>query len=131
MKKIVLALIAACMTSGPAYGFEENVPTNISPLDYACRTLEIDCTGIKMPIVVYTDIMGAMGLHGAYMPGDNMVFIDPDAPAHTLVHEVTHYMLYESGFRMGRCTSEEAARRVHHSWEGTPYSDLWRGRYGC
>lgn len=118
-------LLAACLLVS---GATAEPPT---PLEFACDYLDIDCRGIDMPTVVYTDLMGAMGLNGAYFPGEAVVFIDNDAPAHTVVHEVTHYVLYEAAQFVGMCVSEEAARRVHHAWEGTEYNDKWRAQYGC
>lgn len=125
MKNILLGLIG-CLSIGGAVSAEP--PT---PLEFACAYIEADCEGITMPLVIYTRIMGEVGLYGAYYPGEHAVYIDPDAPGHTVVHEVTHYVLYEAGMRFSRCTSEEAARRVHHAWNGTDYDDKWRDRYGC
>jgi hypothetical protein len=97
-----------------------------------CDILEVDCTDMAPPTVVVTSLMGALGLYGAYYPGEHMIFVDPYAPEKTEVHEMTHYLLYELGlFRDNRCMSEEVARRVHHKWEGTTYDDTWRSQYRC
>ena len=123
MRALFLAI--CLLVSGAA---QTEPPT---PLEFACDYLSIDCTDISPPTIIYTDLMGAMGLYGAYFPGEDFVFVDTTAPGHTVVHEVTHYMLYEAGFRISNCVSEEAARRVHHAWDGTEYNDKWRVRYGC
>jgi hypothetical protein len=129
MKNVLLGLLLFVACPSVSAGQEEELPP--TPLQFACDFLEIDCEGITMPMIIYTDIMGELGYYGAYMPGEHIVFIDPQAPAATVVHEVTHYMLWAAGARVSRCTSEEAARRVHHAWEGTEYNEEWRQRYGC
>ena len=102
-----------------------------TPLEFTCAVLDLDCHDILMPSIVYTDLMGVMGLYGAYYPGDKWIFIDPQAPGHVVVHEVTHYVLYEVGLHVSRCLSEEAARRVHRAWESLPYTEDWRKQYNC
>lgn len=123
-------LLMALLLSGSVAGIKQDVPTNIAPMDYACTVLEVDCTEFKQPSIIYTNVMEALGLWGAYAYGEDFVLIDHDAPAATVVHEVTHYVLWNVGMR-DRCISEEAARRVHHKWEGTPYDDSWRNLYQC
>lgn len=131
MKRLLLSFLAICTLVGPANALNTKVPTNLHAKDYVCRTLELDCRGIPAPTIIYTGLMSALGLHGAYMPGDRFIFIDPSAPAHTVVHEMTHYILWETGVVEDRCLSEEVARRVHHVYEGTTYDDSWRKRYQC
>lgn len=122
---IGLALLLTTITSAE----ETMVP---SPLEFACEWLDLDCTGIEQPTVVYTNIMGDMGLYGAYFPGESIVVIDPHAPAHTVVHEVTHYVLHEAGFTdLDRCLSEEVARRVGDAWAKQAYTTGWKKKYGC
>lgn len=128
MKALLLSLILAIGVAAPAAA--EN-KYNHKEMEFACELLSLDCTGIDRPTVIVTNLMGALGLYGAYMPGEQWIFIDPQAPDHTYIHELTHYIIYEAGLRVGRCTGEEAARRVHHAWEGTEYNDDWRKRYGC
>ena len=123
MKALVLAALLAIGMSTPAQA------TN-SPMQFACDFLDIDCTGLRQPMIIYTDLMGINGLYGQYVYGEPWVFVDPDAPAHTVVHEIAHYVLWEVANIEG-CTSEEAARRVHHAWDGTEYNDNWRRRYNC
>jgi hypothetical protein len=125
MVRIGILLVAILLA------FNADAEKNQTPMEFACEQLDIDCTGIRPPDVIITELMGALGLYGAYMPGENRIYIDPDAPSHTLVHEVTHYVVYEAGFRFDRCFSEEVARIVHHRWNGTEYSDSWRKTYGC
>jgi len=128
----LLALAAPAVATAPSDVTHDTADKeNMAPLEFACAFLEVDCRGIERPSIIYTDLMGAMGLYGAYFHGENFVFVDFDAPAHTVVHEVTHYMLYEAGNVASRCVSEEAARRVHHAWSGTEYNDEWRKRYEC
>jgi len=123
-------VIAALCTIG--LGAAVAQPTQTSEMKFACDYLEIDCTGIERPSVIVTKLMGAFGVYGAYYGGEKTVFLDPDAPDHTYIHELTHYLLWEvSNGAVKGCASEEAARRVHHAWEGTEYDDSWRGRYGC
>jgi len=129
MRTILLLLICTMLGSSATYA-EKLSPRKLTPQAFACEYLEIDCTGIKPANVVYTGLMGYMGLYGMYIPEEDLILIDLEAPAHTLVHEVTHHVLWHAGLR-NRCLSEEAARRVHHEWEGTPYNDDWRVQYGC
>jgi len=104
---------------------------NRTAFDYVCTELSVNCEGINPPDIVITEIMGEFGLWGAYMPGENRLYIDPDAPPETMVHEMVHYILYEINAGFGKCFGEELARVVHHRWANTPYDDSWRQRYRC
>jgi len=127
MKNIMLALLVLVGLTGAVTPREPH-----AELVFACETLQIECKGISRPTVIVTDLMGAIGLYGAYMPGEHWIFIDPQAPDHTYIHELTHYILHEAGFRFrDGCTSEEAARIVAAAWMGVDYSDKWRKQYGC
>lgn len=119
---VLLLLVSASAYSAPP----------LTPLAFACAELKIDCKGIDPPTILVTPLMGEFGLWGAYWPGEKWVYVDPNAPGSTVVHEVTHYMLYEAGMRFSRCAAEEAARRVQHAWDGTDYEkDNWEVRYKC
>lgn len=132
MKKLLLGvLLLFCCTNLLADTERHRRENPKDLMGWACDYLSVNCKGLEPPQVIYTDIMGAMGLYGAYYPGEGVVWVDWDAPAHTVIHEITHYMLYEAGIPLSRCTSEEAARRVHHAWQGTKYNDKWRAGYGC
>jgi hypothetical protein len=126
----VLAIVAMIILLGLAS--TSGADTARDKWNDVCTILDVDCTDIAPPIVVTTNMMGAFRLHGAYFPGENYIFVDPDSPEHTIVHEMTHYLLYEMNlFRNDRCGSEYMARRVHHAWEGTEYDDTWRAQYRC
>ena len=132
MKVIATVVALAILASVTNTSAEASRP---SEWDETCAIMQIDCTGIQKPIVIYTNLMGVWGLYGAYYHGEPFLFIDPDAPPETYVHELTHYLLWNLGlFRGGKadsCSSEELARRVAAIWAGEEYNDKWRLRYGC
>jgi len=128
--RLITTMVALILLAIPAKGNSSNA--RLKAFDETCAIMRINCAGINKPIVIYTNLMGEFRLWGAYVHGEPFLFIDPDAPVDTYVHELTHYLLWEVGlFRKDRCMSEEMARRVAAIWMGEAYEDDWRRQYRC
>ena len=124
MKKLLLLALLL-----PSFATASTIYT---PFEYVCAALlSVDCREMSQPAIVYTRLMDSMQKHGAYVSGEHVLFISPNAPPETVVHEMAHYVLYEAGLDLDRCLSEETARRIHHMWLKDEYTEDWRLSYGC
>lgn len=138
MRKILLSVIAVMMALGA-----QAKPPNVDIVSdeqfrFVCRYVDVfygvECNDLKKPYVVTSKVVSS-SYYGFYFKGETIVYVfpnlSPKTRSSTIVHETTHYVLdwTKSGF--SRCESEEAARRVHHLWEGSKYNDRWRLNYRC
>lgn len=133
MRKLITLLSILLLSSCTAFT-NQKPPTEH---EFVCAALDLDCEelGIVPPIPVISAVVGS-GYYGFYYPGEPYVFITKNpGPKETisniLVHEGTHYVLYEAGIRTGRCASEREARRVTAEYKGEEYDSSWEAQYGC
>lgn len=103
-----------------------------TPLEVVCSIVAVDCTGWDEPIVVISHIVPSY-YQGMYYRGEPYIFISPNALNRdaTIVHETTHYVLDKLFPGIGKCDSEEYARRVTAIYVGEEYNEDWRKQYGC
>lgn len=99
---------------------------------YACEQVqnlypEADCRTIEPPLLILTTLVEELGAWGVYMRGEPFIFVTPDNPylIATIIHEMTHYILFTTGAETDRCRHEEVARFV------AGQSRPWRKQYGC
>lgn len=105
-----------------------------SDLEEICFELELDCSEIPEPIVVISNIVPT-GYYGLYLRGEPYVFISSRASLEqirkTIYHETVHYVQVNAEPTIGRCESEEAARKLTAKKFGYDYDEEWRERYRC
>ena len=129
MVRVVAAVILTILSFGAS---ARDVVTMQAEYDFACKTLPVDCSDIPMPSIIYTKLLHDMGLWGAYVYGEDRVFLRPDAPEETYLHETVHYLLWQEGHtELTRCQTESAARRVTALYLHIPYTKDWYKVYGC
>lgn len=153
MKKYLLAVVGAVSVSNcqtlaeyESWKYEPTIKaacywTNLLGPNYG-----IPCAEVEEPTVVVTSVVWRFlgdGTLGFYAPGEGgVVYLSDKLPwqgtkkLYTLeavrVHESVHYLLDKYTNRMiGRCESEEMARRVTAAWEGEAYDPEWEVRYNC
>jgi hypothetical protein len=131
---ILILVLSALSNSAVADQADEGRQILDKSWAYTCSQLELinetlTCDGLEPPIVVVTRILSPMSLYGVYIPGERYVFVNPDSPdpLATLIHEMTHYVLYYNGIDYSQmCLSEEIARFV-----AGQTGNEWRKQYGC
>jgi hypothetical protein len=134
MRKLITIL--CCLLLSSCATFLNTTPKEQTDFEYVCAAVEVDCKelGIVAPIAVISAVVGS-GYYGFYYPGEPYVFITKFPGNETtqtiIVHETTHYVLYEAGIRKGRCHSERVARRVTAEFKGLEYDPTWETQYGC
>lgn len=109
-----------------------------SQYERACVALEMDCSLIPPPQIVTTQLVFTASWgqwSGVYYKGEDVIFISPfllpSRRAPTIFHETVHYLLYKNGQRIGRCQSEETARKLTALEFNTDYNEEWKDWYGC
>jgi hypothetical protein len=109
-------------------------PTPASDFEEICQTLDIDCSGFPPPIVVVTQLVPG-GYYGLYIRGEPYIFISSefslDQIQKTKYHEMVHYIQVNDNPEIGRCESEETARKLTSIKFGFPYDEDWRDYYRC
>jgi len=131
MRKLLVALSLLFMTQATSVSAAPEASGRMAPMDYVCTVLSLDCTGMAAPTIIYTKLLKGFRLYGVYVRGENRIFVAPGAPAKTVVHEYTHYVLDKLHLTRDRCFSEEMARKVADKWAGDTYDDSWRLQYRC
>jgi len=152
MMKYVMLLAICAGFVGPAPVLAAAAePSAQYAFDYACKALEVDCSGIVPPQVAYVDTFTALGgrpgVYGFFWPRMSMdiVFLDlslkadPRFATQVLVHEVTHYIdaqlnITFSNVEWTACDVEALAWSVSNLWciehnEAPRWN--WRVSYGC
>lgn len=102
--------------------------------EYVCEQVtkiypDVSCDEIEPPLVIMTKLTRYARAHGAYMAGEPYIFINPEGPHpdESIIHEMTHYVLYETGKVINAtCLGESLARVV--AGQNHPY---WRLVYNC
>jgi hypothetical protein len=100
---------------------------------------EVDCDEIDRPGVVISRVVVAYRgrkMLGFYFRGEPYVFVQygmsPQKTDEVSFHEAVHYILYETyGNAVGRCESEEAARKTTDLYMERPYNPAWKEWYDC
>lgn len=130
MKALWLALL---LLAAPTFASSDTLQEEAAALAYVCNYLAVDCRReeIELPEVIRTVILDDLGLWGAHVPSEKRIFLGTKAPPHTLVHEMVHYVLWNSTVKVTRCESEYISRIVAAVWGGQIYDSTWRARYGC
>ena len=87
----------------------------------ACTLSKYSCEDIDPPRVEYDDVALVEGLYGYYMIGTRVIFVsvglEPDNEYSVLVHEMVHYLQYQTAKRNhtpmpGKCEAEREAFEV-------------------
>ena len=110
--------------------------------DQVCEALEVDCTDIAPPTIVYSSILMIIGeltgsgYYGVHIPDEPYIYINSvltpiDRVDEIITHEMTHYVAHQAGLGLTYCESEETARRVTAELTNFEYDDDWRAQYGC
>ena len=120
-----------------------HLATNKEPtiLEEVCTELQVDCSDVEEPIIVTSRLVEALGnvmfplgkLHGAHIPGEPYIFINPTSwkdQRITIVHEMVHYIIAQLQLPYDKCEGEQAAREITYKLTGQPMGD-WRESYGC
>ena len=134
MKKLILILLLLFSPAASADMAERLA------YEHACDELTLvypqvmNCLTIQSPFIVYTKLVrakdrGATTTDGLYVQGEPFVFVHPNIRdrLRVVVHEMSHYIMYETGVDKGmnQCDKEAAARKVAgHRWgpaEKVPY----------
>lgn len=140
----LLLLVTGCISpTFPTDGFHTAV---IAAWADACEMSRYDCTWVKRPRVIQTDMMGP-GVLGFFYPGGDTVFVrkgtEPQTELRayvTLVHEMVHYLQdlawWPGNQKHTICMREEEAwdigNRVLVKYGKPELQDFtWYVRYGC
>lgn len=117
-------------------------------LNFVCETLEVDCSNVPVPEVMYADITALIGAVGYYDRNRYpfIVWMDlsykgwlggQNHSTATLIHEITHYVDAVLGITdYTSCNTENLAYVVEDVWlsENLPaevHGDGWEVVYGC
>ena len=141
IRNILLTLWAGVMLTSchALYTYWPTTPK--TDFEYICQEIEVmfevGCGTLEAPTVVYSSIIddaaGWRRWHGVYYHGEPYIFINPTSPDslkhEILLHEMTHYVLYELELIEGNetCEHERIARLI----SGGTWTDSDKGSYGC
>ena len=135
MKKILVVLLLYCTPSQA--GLAE-----VLAYEHACDELTIlypqvmNCIAIPSPMVIYTKLVRYKDkkdktTDGLFVDGEPLVFVYPNLRdrLRVVVHELSHYIMYETGVDKGMdiCEKERIARKV----AGNRWGPSERVLYGC
>lgn len=74
---------------------------------YVCKVdRTFRCEDVVRPrLVLHDGVNSAFGAYGVFFPGENVIFVhrttvDPDKQMQTVVHELTHYLQDQRGWRV-------------------------------
>lgn len=136
MRKLILAWTLAALMAVSCTAVHVSTKAPPTPFEQVCAELQVDCSDIPEPIVVYSEILdyvGFGGVYGAYIHGEPYVLVSPNSPniVKTVIHEIVHYVSVKSGIYKSRCSNEGLARVVSSKLTNTEVDETWPERYGC
>lgn len=140
IRNVLLGLAAATLFTAchALYSFWPRPPTDFG---YVCQQIElmyeVGCGTLEAPTVVYSDIINSASgwgyWHGVYYHGESYIFINPQSPVdmqnEILLHEMTHYVLYELQLIPDNETCEQ--ERVAREISGGIWGNAEKRVYGC
>lgn len=108
--------------------------------DRVCESMEVDCSDVTPPIIVYTQLVDELPCYmctynGLAFDGEPYVFVNSmkseEQQSWTAFHETVHYVVFQKDIPLTRCENEMVARKLTALEFNFEYDDEWLERYRC